>query len=171
MYDVYTLVDVLEYMRNKSYETYEAFYVNNTLNKTPVVPTLVQLTRPLNIWTVSIVPPPRKRPTPPKRPTPRDRDIKLGSWRWKSPPVNEYENFLQEYDRKFKAISPFNVGCVVYQPVYSANGKVLVPKQFKTYSEILWDIHTHEKRIAGDSWDKMLVPLANSNLTVDKELW
>jgi hypothetical protein len=82
----------------------------------------------------------------------------------------EFKHFVQDYDREFRHYSPYNVGCAKFTFNNSFLPGEVNLVGFKTYRDILWDIHAYDKRIRGDADWELIRPCASVNYSVENKV-
>lgn len=82
----------------------------------------------------------------------------------------EFKHFVQDYDRAFRHYSPYNVGCAKFTFTNSFPLGEVNLVGFKTYRDILWDIHAFEKRIRGDEDWEIIKPCKGVDYSVENKV-
>lgn len=78
--------------------------------------------------------------------------------------------FVQDYDRRFRNVSPFGVSCVISTTTRTGVEPFVEIRGFKTYRDILWDIYGVENDLRGDADWELLKPPQGLNYSVENKV-
>lgn len=79
--------------------------------------------------------------------------------------------FCLDYDRRFKAVSPFGVSCLKEEKRHSYSRMPDIGvRGFKTYSELQWEIYHIEQELRGEANWKLNKPIPGLNYSIENHI-